>query len=36
MARQHDPDRLRLKLEQFAASFPFYRLFGFELLEASG
>lgn len=33
MAQQHDPDRLRLKLKQFAASFPFYRLFGFELLE---
>ncbi len=33
MDQQRDPDKLRLKLEQFAASFPFYRLFGFELLE---
>ena len=33
MAQKHHPDTLRRRLEQFAAGFPFYRLFGFELLQ---
>jgi uncharacterized protein (TIGR00369 family) len=33
MDQKQDPDRLRLKLKQFAAAFAFYRLVGFELVE---
>lgn len=33
MAQDHDPEKLKQKLQEFARGFPFFQLIGFEVLD---